>query len=159
MIDIVLFQPQIPPNTGNILRLCANTGAHLHIIHPIGFIWQDRKLRRAALDYGEFSFVRHYDDWTAFAATLPEKTLWALTTRACRSIYDSEFGQDDMLLFGSETSGLSEEIQVAVADERKLRLPMQAGSRSLNLANCVAVVLYEALRQNGLPADPVLGGG
>ncbi len=157
-MHIALFQPQIAPNTGNIIRLCANSDTRLHIIHPTGFVWEDKRLRRAALDYGEYTSIRHHHDWTAFAATLPGKTLWALTTHARRNLYDAKFGKDDVLLFGSETFGLGDKVHAAIDDERKLRLPMRAGSRSLNLSNCVAIVLYEALRQSGLPSDPALSG-
>lgn len=153
MVHIALFQPQIPPNTGNIIRLCANTGAQLHIIHPTGFGWDDKRLRRAGLDYAEFASVQHYDNWSAFAAAMMGKTIWALTTHGKRSVFNATFGADDVLLFGSETAGLTEEIHLMIASSQKLRLPMQAGSRSLNLSNSVAIVLYEALRQSGLPKD------
>lgn len=154
-MHIALFQPQIPPNTGNIIRLCANTGAQLHIIHPTAFGWDDKRLRRAGLDYAEFADVQHHQDWQAFAAyvasALPQSRIWALTTRGTNNVFSASFAKDDVLLFGSETAGLSAEIHQALTAEQKLRLPMQAQSRSLNLSNSVAIVLYEALRQTGLP--------
>lgn len=148
MQHIALYQPQIAPNTGNIIRLCANTGAVLHLIHPLGFTWDDRRLRRAGLDYAEFAAIRHHDDWAAFVAAIAGRQLWALTTKGERSLFDATIGADDVLLFGSETSGLPPEIHAALAAPQKIRLPMQPCSRSLNLSNAVAVVLYEAIRQN-----------
>ena len=148
MQHIALYQPQIAPNTGNIIRLCANTGAVLHLIHPLGFTWDDRRLRRAGLDYAEFAAIRHHDDWAAFAQEIAGRPLWALTTKGERSLFDAAIGADDVLLFGSETSGLPPDIHAALAATQKIRLPMQPGSRSLNLSNAVAVVLYEAIRQN-----------
>lgn len=153
-VNIALFQPQIPPNTGNIIRLCANTGAMLHIIHPTGFGWDDKQLRRAGLDYAEFAEVQHYQSWSIFAERFMAATIWALTTRAERSVFSARFSVDDVLLFGCETAGLSDEIHSAIPMSHKLRLPMQVHSRSLNLSNSVAVVLYEALRQTGFPPDP-----
>lgn len=154
-MHLALFQPQIPPNTGNIIRLCANTGAQLHIIHPTAFGWDDKRLRRAGLDYAEFASVQHHDSWQDFAAYvaqhLPQSRIWALTTRGTHNVFDARFAAEDVLLFGSETAGLSEEIHQALSNEQKLRLPMQTHSRSLNLSNAAAVVLYEALRQTGLP--------
>ena len=149
MPHIALYQPQIAPNTGNIIRLCANTGATLHLIHPLGFVWDDRRLRRAGLDYAEYAHIRHHDDWTAFRAATAGQTLWALTTKGRRGLYNARFGADDILLFGSETAGLPENIHAALDPAQKLRLPMMPGSRSMNLSNTVAVMLYEAWRQNG----------
>lgn len=154
MMHIALFQPQIPPNTGNIIRLCANTGARLHIIHPTGFGWDDKRLRRAGLDYAEFADVAHYDDWAQFAGAMAGRRIWGLTTRACRSVYSAAFAADDVLLFGNETAGLSEEVHAALPQMQKIRLPMQPHSRSLNLSNSAAAVLYEALRQTVFPPDP-----
>lgn len=148
MQHIALYQPQIAPNTGNIIRLCANTGAVLHLIHPLGFTWDDRRLRRAGLDYAEFAAIRHHDDWAAFAQEIAGRPLWALTTKAERSLFDAAIGADDVLLFGSETSGLPPFVHKSLAATQKIRLPMQPSSRSLNLSNAVAVVLYEAIRQN-----------
>lgn len=156
-MHVALFHPQIPPNTGNIIRLCANTGVKLHIIHPTGFVWDDKRLRRAGLDYAEFAEITHHENWPDFARYFPkESCIWALTTRGKRCVYDAAFSPNDVLLFGSETSGLTEEVHAEIAPEHKLRLPMQACSRSLNLSNSVAIVLYEALRQTGLPPDPQL---
>lgn len=148
MQHIALYQPQIAPNTGNIIRLCANTGAVLHLIHPLGFTWDDRRLRRAGLDYAEFAAIRHHDDWAAFAQEIAGRPLWALTTKAERSLFDAAIGADDVLLFGSETSGLPPFVHKSLAATQKIRLPMQPSSRSLNLSNAVTVVLYEAIRQN-----------
>ena len=148
MQHIALYQPQIAPNTGNIIRLCANTGAVLHLIHPLGFAWDDRRLRRAGLDYAEFAAIRHHDDWAAFAQEIAGRPLWALTTKGERSLFDAAIGADDVLLFGSETSGLPPFVHKSLAATQKIRLPMQPSSRSLNLSNAVAVVLYEAIRQN-----------
>ena len=148
MQHIALYQPQIAPNTGNIIRLCANTGAVLHLIHPLGFTWDDRRLRRAGLDYAEFAAIRHHDDWAAFAQEIAGRPLWALTTKAERSLFDAAIGADDVLLFGSETSGLPPFVHKSLAATQKICLPMQPSSRSLNLSNAVAVVLYEAIRQN-----------
>ena len=148
MQHIALYQPQIAPNTGNIIRLCANTGAVLHLIHPLGFTWDDRRLRRAGLDYAEFAAIRHHDDWAAFAQEIAGRPLWALTTKGERSLFDAAIGADDVLLFGSETSGSPPFVHKSLAATQKIRLPMQPSSRSLNLSNAVAVVLYEAIRQN-----------
>ena len=148
MQHIALYQPQIAPNTGNIIRLCANTGAVLHLIHPLGFTWDDRRLRRAGLDYAEFAAIRHHDDWAAFAQEIAGRPLWALTTKGERSLFDAAIGADDVLLFGSETSGLPPFVHKSLAATQKIRLPMQPSSSSLNLSNAVAVVLSEAIRQN-----------
>lgn len=149
MMHVALFQPQIPPNTGNIIRLCANTATTLHLIHPLGFVWDDKRLRRAGMDYAEFAAVQHHDNWAQFATVMHDKTIWALTTRGKRSVYDVTFGSGDVLLFGSETAGLSAEVHAFLPEAQKLRLPMHADSRSMNLSNAAAVVLYEALRQTG----------
>ena len=148
MQHIALYQPQIAPNTGNIIRLCANTGAVLHLIHPLGFAWDDRRLRRAGLDYAEFADIRHHDDWAAFTADIAGRNIWALTTKGTRSLYDATIGAEDVLLFGSETAGLPPFIHAELENTQKIRLPMRQTSRSLNLSNAVAVVLYEAIRQN-----------
>lgn len=147
-MHIALYQPQIAPNTGSIIRLCANTGATLHLIHPLGFTWDDRRLRRAGLNYAEFASIAHHDDWTAFAETIAGRQIWALTTKGERSLFDAKIGDDDVLLFGNETSGLPPFVHATLAPTQKIRLPMQTTSRSINLANAVAVVLYEAIRQN-----------
>ena len=148
MQHIALYQPQIAPNTGNIIRLCANTGAALHLIHPLGFTWDDRRLRRAGLDYVEFADIQHHDDWAAFLKAVAGRNIWALTTKGERSLYDATIGADDVLLFGSETAGLPPFVHAALESRQKIRLPMQLTSRSLNLSNAAAVVLYEAIRQN-----------
>lgn len=148
MFNIALFEPCIPQNTGNIIRLCANSGAQLHLIHPMKFRWDDRQLRRAGLDYHEFAAVRHYEHWEHFQRLMGSRRIWALTTKGQRSVFSANFAPEDVLLFGSESSGLSPAIHHQLAQAQKLRLPMQCHSRSLNLANAVAVVLYEALRQN-----------
>ena len=148
MFNIVLFEPCIPQNTGNIIRLCANSGARLHLIHPMKFHWDDRQLRRSGLDYHEFASVQHYDNWEHFQELMGQRRIWALTTRGQRSVFSASFNPNDVLLFGSESSGLSPAIHSQLDQAQKLRLPMHCHSRSLNLANAVAVVLYEAIRQN-----------
>jgi len=149
MLHVVLFQPEIPPNTGNVMRLCANTGARLHLIEPLGFELDDAKLRRAGLDYGDWSQVRVHRDLDAAVATLSGVNWWALTTRSNHSFADVRYGSNDALLFGPETRGLPSAVLDRVAPERRLRVPMRPGSRSLNLSNAVAVVVYEAWRQRG----------
>ena len=151
MLHIALYEPEIPPNTGNIMRLCANTGASLHLIEPLGFSLQEKQLRRAGLDYREFADVAVYPDYDRFLQAMGERRLFALTTKARRRYSDMTFADQDVLLFGPETRGLPTPLLDSLAAERKLRLPMQAGSRSLNLSNSVAVVLYEGLRQLGFP--------
>ena len=146
-MHVVLFQPEIPPNTGNVIRLCANTGAALHLIRPLGFDLDDKKLRRAGLDYHEFTRVAVHDDLDAFLATVSPRRLFAVSTRG-RMRYDRvEYAGDDALLFGPETRGLPQEILDALPEEQRLRLPMRPGNRSLNLSNAVAVIVFEAWRQ------------
>jgi len=147
MYDIILYQPEIPPNTGNIIRLCANTLARLHLIGPCGFQLEDTKLRRAGLDYHEMARVQSYRDWQHYCQQHPQKSLWAFSTRGNMRYDQVAFKAGDGLLFGPESRGLPEELLRRLGNERVLRLPMQAGSRSLNLSNTVAVALYEALRQ------------
>ncbi|MDO4643920.1 MAG: tRNA (uridine(34)/cytosine(34)/5-carboxymethylaminomethyluridine(34)-2'-O)-methyltransferase TrmL [Cardiobacteriaceae bacterium] len=154
-MHIALYQPQIAPNTGNIIRLCANTGAQLHLIHPLGFTWDDRRLRRAGLDYAEYASILHHDHWAAFRAATKGHNLWALTTKGERSLYNARIQSEDILLFGSETAGLPAHIHQEIVFSQKIRLPMQPQSRSLNLSNAVAVVLYEAIRQN-LPDETAI---
>lgn len=151
MIHVVLVEPEIPPNTGNIIRLCANTGAHLHLIEPLGFPLEDARMRRAGLDYHEFANMQVHPSWQAFLDTCkPEPThCFAMTTKGTRSPYDVQYKAGDYLMFGSETRGLSEPIRNWFAAENRLRLPMRPESRSLNLSNSVAVVVYEAWRQLG----------
>ena len=151
MFNVVLVAPEIPPNTGNVIRLCANTGSRLHLIEPLGFEMADRLLRRAGLDYHEWVQVQRHASWDAFLQTVqpaPER-LFALSTRGEHSVYDTPFRPGDSLVFGSETAGLPASLLDQFADANRLRLPMRAGQRSLNLSNAVAVVVFEAWRQNG----------
>ena len=149
MIDVVLFQPEIPPNTGNIIRLCANTGSRLHLIEPIGFHMDNRNLRRAGLDYREFAEVRRYRNWAEWVLTHPSTRAVAFTTKASR-VYDRfQFEPGDALIFGPETRGLPEDMLANFDSEHRLRLPMVTQERSLNLANTVAIAVYEAWRQFG----------
>lgn len=150
MINLVLVQPEIPPNTGNIIRLAANCGAHLHLVGPMGFPLDHAKMRRAGLDYHEIAQLSYHDDWPQFADQLPHQArLFAVTTRGQRSAYDPVYQSDDWLIFGSETRGLPETAFNAIAQDHWLRLPMVAGNRSMNLSNAVAVVAFEAWRQLG----------
>jgi len=148
MFHLVLFQPEIPANTGNIIRLCANTGVRLHLIHPLGFEMDDRRLRRAGLDYHEYAKVVEYDDFEAFVSAVKPRRLFGLSTRGRRSLFDEAFDPGDAFLLGPETRGLPSGLRDALGDNL-LRLPMKPDSRSLNLANTAAVVIYEAWRQNG----------
>ena len=147
MFDIALYQPEIPPNTGNIIRLCANTGAHLHIIQPAAFSMDDARLKRAGLDYHEFAGVQQHTDYTAFMASRDRSRSFAFSTKGRRPYAEVEFAAGDTLLFGPETRGLPEEIRREFEPDNVLLMPMVAGSRSLNLSNTVAIVLYEAWRQ------------
>ncbi len=148
MLDIVLFEPEIPPNTGNIIRLCANTGFRLHLIEPLGFDWDDKRLRRAGLDYSEFADVKRHADWQAFNATLREhQRVFAVSTKGSTNYAQVNYQPNDVLLFGPETRGLPASILEATAKEQCIRIPMRANSRSLNLSNSVAVLAYEAWRQ------------
>jgi len=156
MFDIVLYQPEIPPNTGNIIRLCANTAARLHLIGPCGFKLEDAQLRRAGLDYHDMAKVQTYNNWQDYCAQHAQKPVWAFSTKGCKRYDQACFKLGDSLLFGPESRGLPEEILDVAGAARVLRLPMQANSRSLNLSNTVAVALYEALRQTdfaGLDTD------
>lgn len=150
MFHIVLVEPEIPPNTGNIIRLAANTGCTLHLVEPLGFSMDDKLLRRAGLDYHEYAEVRRHADWAAFLATqMPaQERLFALTTHGTRSPYEVAFLPGDWLVFGAETRGLAPELRASFAPGQCLRLPMRAGQRSLNLSNAVAVTVFEAWRQN-----------
>lgn len=149
MIHIVLFQPEIPPNTGNVIRLAANTGACLHLIEPLGFELDEKRVKRAGLDYHEMSQVFRWPDWQTFIDQGPARRLLAFTTKA-NSRYDQiAFADGDALVFGPETRGLPAAILDSLPAAQKLRLPMQQTSRSLNLSNTVAIALYEALRQTG----------
>lgn len=149
MFHIVLFEPEIPPNTGNIIRLCANTGCRLHLIHPLGFQLDDKRLRRAGLDYGEWADVAEYDSLEAFTKEIKPKRLFACSTKGSRHHSDPEFRDGDALLFGPETRGLPDDVLSSMPPEMILRLPMLPNSRSLNLSNAVAVFVYEAWRQVG----------
>jgi tRNA (cytidine/uridine-2'-O-)-methyltransferase len=153
MIRVLLWQPEIPPNTGNIIRLCANTGAELHLIGPLGFELDDAKLRRAGLDYHEFANVQTHDSLEQCLHALAAPRVFAFTTRATHRHDQVRFETDDALLFGPESRGLPDEILDATPAERRLRLPMREGQRSLNLSNAVAVAVFEAWRQFGYPGS------
>jgi tRNA (cytidine/uridine-2'-O-)-methyltransferase len=152
MFNIVLFEPEIPPNTGNIIRLCANTGAKLHLIEPLGFPMEDAKLRRAGLDYHEFARVKVHSNWAQFLKEeQPDpKHLFALTTKGSGKFHEGQYEPDDYFIFGSETKGITDEVRNSIPVANHMRLAMQDNSRSLNLSNTVAIVVYEAWRQNGL---------
>jgi tRNA (cytidine/uridine-2'-O-)-methyltransferase len=149
MLHIVLYEPEIPANTGNIIRLCANTGAQLHLIKPLGFELDDKKLRRAGLDYHEWVAVRLHDSLAAFLEEVKPQRVFALTTKGQRMVSEVSFQADDALLFGPETRGLPAEVLAELGEVHCLYLPMTATSRSLNLSNTVSIVLYEAWRQLG----------
>jgi len=151
MFNIVLVEPEIPPNTGNVIRLAANTGCCLHLIEPLGFSMDDRHMRRAGLDYHEYTPVRRHAGWQAFldAEHPPLLRMFAMTTKGQRSLYDTQFQAGDWLVFGSETKGLNEQLRESFPSEQRLKLPMLAGQRSLNLSNTVAVTVFEAWRQTG----------
>ena len=151
MLHIVLYQPEIPPNTGNIIRLCANTGCSLHLVEPLGFELEDKKLRRAGLDYREFADLRLYPDLDSFNREQGDPRLFAVTTRGATGYHRASYRPGDALLFGPETRGLPAELLDRMASQQKIRIPMQANSRSLNLSNAVALVAYEALRQLEFP--------
>ncbi len=158
MFHIVLVEPEIPPNTGNIIRLAANTGCTLHLVEPLGFSMDDKHMRRAGLDYHEYAELKRHASWQAFleAEQPAPARLFALTTRASRGVYEVVFAPGDWLVFGSETRGLSEAVRQSFAPAQGLRLPMLAGQRSLNLSNAVAVTVFEAWRQNGFAAAAAL---
>ncbi len=147
MFAVVLYQPEIPPNTGNIIRMCANTGAELHLVEPLGFDLSDKHLRRAGLDYHEYARLVRHADWAACLATLAPRRMFAMTTRGSRNLYSVDLREDDVFVFGSETSGLPPVIRDTFPAEQRLRLPMRAGQRSLNLSNAAAVTVFEAWRQ------------
>jgi tRNA (cytidine/uridine-2'-O-)-methyltransferase len=151
MFHIVLVEPEIPPNTGNVIRLAANTGCSLDLIEPLGFSMDDKHMRRAGLDYHEYTDVRRHAGWQQFVdAQQPDPLrLFALTTRAERLVYETAFRPGDWLVFGAETSGLPACVRESIPAEQQLKLPMRAGQRSLNLSNAVAVTVYEAWRQQG----------
>jgi tRNA (cytidine/uridine-2'-O-)-methyltransferase len=151
MFNIVLVQPEIPPNTGNVIRLAANTGCRLHLIEPLGFSMDDKHMRRAGLDYHEYAELKRHANWQAFTDTeQPDSArLFAMTTRGSRNLYEVSFMPGDWLVFGSETKGLDASLRESFAPAQRLRLPMQADQRSLNLSNAVAVAVFEAWRQQG----------
>lgn len=149
MFHIVLFEPEIPPNTGNIIRLCANTGAQLHLVKPLGFSLEDKQLKRAGLDYHEYANLQVHENWEICKAALAGKRLFAITTKGSTRHSDIQFKQDDVFVFGPETRGLPEDIRNEFSAEHRVRLPMLPESRSLNLSNSAAVLLYEAWRQIG----------
>jgi tRNA (cytidine/uridine-2'-O-)-methyltransferase len=154
MFHIALFEPEIPPNTGNIIRLCANTGAALHLIEPLGFRLEDKQLKRAGLDYHEYANLQIHKNWTDFKLEMAGKRIFAITTKGSQNYAKINFNAGDVFVFGPETRGLPETIRNEFTPEFRLRLPMLADSRSLNLSNSAAVLLYEAWRQldfkNGL---------
>lgn len=147
MFTIALFEPEIPPNTGNIIRLCANTGADLHLIEPLGFKLEDKQLKRAGLDYHEYANLKVHRNWADFSVAMTGRRLFAITTKGSQNYADVAFKAGDVFVFGPETRGLPEQIRAEFAAENRLRLPMLPNSRSLNLSNSAAVLLYEAWRQ------------
>ena len=151
MFRIVLVHPEIPPNTGNVIRLAANTGCELHLIEPLGFLMEDRLLRRAGLDYHEFAAVRRHASWVQWLATMaPDRSrCFIFTTRASTAHHHVRWQPGDWLVFGSESAGLPETVRAGIPADQQVRLPMRAGQRSLNLSNAVAVAVFEAWRQNG----------
>ncbi len=149
MLDIALYQPEIPPNTGNVIRLCANAGARLHLIHPLGFALDDRRLRRAGLDYHEYANVREHEDGDAFLAAFSEARILACSTRGDQPYHEVRYRSGDVLLFGPETRGLPQPLLERLPPAQRLRIPMRPHSRCLNLSNAVAVVVFEAWRQLG----------
>lgn len=158
MFDVILYQPEIPPNTGNVIRLCANTGARLHLIRPLGFTLEDAQLRRAGLDYREYAELRVHDDLATALAAIAETNgapprLFALSTRNATRYDAIAYAPGDAFLFGPETRGLPDDVLAAIPDGQRLRLPMRPGNRSLNLSNAVAVTVFEAWRQQGFDAS------
>lgn len=149
MVDVVLLSPQIPPNTGNVMRLCANTGSRLHLVRPLGFAMSDRRLARAGLDYRDRATVTVHADWEAAHQALHDRRMYAVDTGGQMRHTDATFRADDVLVFGTETTGIPPGVLAGFPATRRLRLEMVSGSRSLNLSNTVAVVVYEAWRQNG----------
>lgn len=149
MFDVILYQPEIPPNTGNIIRLCANTGARLHLVKPLGFSLDDKQLMRAGLDYHEFATLAVYDNWTDCAERFKNRRIFAVSTKGTQRFDLVQYASDDVFLFGPETRGLPAELIHAVDESQRIRVPMLPNSRSLNLSNAVAVVVYEAWRQIG----------
>lgn len=153
MLHIVLFQPEIPPNTGNIVRLAANTGSRLHLVRPLGFDLSEKSVKRAGMDYAEFAQVVTHDDWECCRAALGERRLFALSTKGSTRHDQVRYQDEDVFVFGPETRGLPAAMLETFAAERRLRLPMVAGNRSLNLSNAAAVTVFEAWRQLGFPGS------
>ena len=149
MFHIVLYEPEIPPNTGNIIRLCSNTGCQLHLIEPLGFDLDDAKLKRAGLDYHEFASVQTYNSLAVFLLSVQPSRIFGLSTHGTRSFYEREFKPADAFVFGPETRGLPPEVRESLGAEHVLRIPLLPQNRSLNLSNAAAIVVYEAWRQNG----------
>ena len=149
MFEVVLYQPEIAPNTGNVIRLCANTGARLHLVRPLGFTLEDAQLRRAGLDYHEYARLQVHDTLEAALAAIAPRRLFALSTRGTTRFDTPRYAEGDAFLFGPETRGLPDDVLAQVPDAQRLRLPMQPGNRSLNLSNAIAVVVFEAWRQRG----------
>lgn len=149
MFNIVLVEPEIPPNTGNVIRLCANTGCQLHLIHPLGFHFADKQLQRAGLDYHDLACVHEYKNFTEFLNQHKNARLFAIETCGAKNYTDIQFQKNDFLIFGSETKGLSEKVLSELKKANILKIPMLPNNRSLNLSNCVALVVYEAWRQLG----------
>jgi tRNA (cytidine/uridine-2'-O-)-methyltransferase len=147
MLNIVLFQPEIPPNTGNIIRLCANTGFKLHLIEPLGFDWEDKKIRRAGLDYHEFADVTRHKSLASYQTQHPNSRIFACTTKGTANFAQVSFEKGDTLLFGPETRGLPDDIIQSLPEPQRLRIPMLPNSRSMNLSNAVSVFVYESWRQ------------
>jgi tRNA (cytidine/uridine-2'-O-)-methyltransferase len=149
LFEIVLHQPEIPPNTGNIIRLCANTGCRLHLVRPLGFSFHDKQLQRAGLDYHRSAEILLHDDWAACRARLDGRRLFAVTTRGARRYDALSYGSRDVFVFGSETAGLPATVLAGFDPDHRIRIPMREGSRNLNLSNAAALVIYEAWRQLG----------
>ena len=149
MFDVILYQPEIPPNTGNIIRLCANTGARLHLVKPLGFSLEDKQLVRAGLDYHEFATITVHESWAECAARVKDRRLFAVSTKGTHRYDLIEYTKGDVFLFGPESRGLPVEMLERVPESQRIRLPMMPDSRSLNLSNTVAVVIYEAWRKIG----------
>ena len=147
MFNIVLFEPKIPQNTGNIIRLVANNGCHLHLIEPLGFDLEEKSLRRSGLDYKDLANITLHKDYPSFIKAMSNPRIWAITTKGRKSYHQVEYQTDDILLFGSETAGLPKDLQQTIPENHQLRIPMQANNRSMNLSNTVALVSYEAWRQ------------
>ncbi|MCW8847134.1 MAG: tRNA (cytidine(34)-2'-O)-methyltransferase [Sedimenticola sp.] len=153
MFNIALYEPEIPPNTGNIIRLCANSGSRLHLIHPLGFTLEHKQLRRAGLDYHDLALLQEYPDLASFLSLHPAQRLFACSTRGKQCYSEARYQPGDTLLFGPETRGLPKAVLDQLPEEQVIRIPMQAGNRSLNLSNAVAIILYEAWRQQDFAAS------